>query len=464
MYCKKCGNEIEDNSNFCSKCGTSVNLKNNERNIIYDGEVHKCPNCGEVLKAFDVKCSSCGFEIRDRSSSSSLREFYLKLEQIEAGREKKKIKSIFVQTLIGDNLSKTDEQKISLIRSFIIPNTKEDLYEFLILSKSNIEIDLYENTQLKTARLAVSDAWKAKFEQAYQKARLLFKNDERMVEIQAMYDEVNKSINNAKWRTLKLVGIIYGVIIAIAAITLIIVAICGGFSSDNTIKDNENDTSISENVGEYEKDLNSNLNITENEVNNNENITENDAPINNIFDEKSVIENLKVTEYKYDMYGTSHSALIIRNESNYNLKITADVKFYDKDGNLVGANSKSNNGVGKGTETILRFGLGENYEKIECELSVKEDTTCKCIVDKLIFKSTSAKNKEILEVTNNSEYTGQSMQGHAIFFKNGNVVDMASEYLSDDEGEFKSKDTITKQFDSLEEYDTVKFYFTGYGK
>ncbi len=27
MYCKKCGSEIEDNSNYCSKCGFSVETR-----------------------------------------------------------------------------------------------------------------------------------------------------------------------------------------------------------------------------------------------------------------------------------------------------------------------------------------------------------------------------------------------------------------------------------------------------
>ena len=51
----------------------------------------------------------------------------------------------FSRALFGQKPSKTDEQEISLIKSFPIPNTKEDLYEFLILSQSNIDMEVYSS-------------------------------------------------------------------------------------------------------------------------------------------------------------------------------------------------------------------------------------------------------------------------------------------------------------------------------
>lgn len=267
MYCSNCGEKISDKSKFCNFCGATVDKykdeekeiekksdeiktekveEQTERKTVYEGKIVKCPNCGENLKSFTANCPTCGFEFRGSKSSSAVAELAKKLEMIETRREKKKAGSKILSSLnMGEPLTTTDEQKISLIRSFPIPNTKEDLYEFLILSKSNIEIDLYQNTQIQSARLAVSDAWKAKFEQAYHKAKLLFKDDERMQEIQKMYDETNQSIKNSKWRIWKILGGIYGIIFVIIIITLIIVAICGGFSnnSDSTTKDNSSNIS-----------------------------------------------------------------------------------------------------------------------------------------------------------------------------------------------------------------------------
>ena len=57
-FCMNCGTELEKDAHFCSECGAKVPqiVKDNERNIIYEGNIYKCPNCGEVLKSFVANC------------------------------------------------------------------------------------------------------------------------------------------------------------------------------------------------------------------------------------------------------------------------------------------------------------------------------------------------------------------------------------------------------------------------
>ncbi len=116
MYCKNCGKQIDENSKFCQFCGATVDgigkpkAEQNQvsRKSVFDGVVHKCPNCGQVLDSFTAVCPSCGYEI-----------------QKEYG-EKNAI-DIFTENLVSlDSL----EKKTAYIENFNVPNTKRDLMEF----------------------------------------------------------------------------------------------------------------------------------------------------------------------------------------------------------------------------------------------------------------------------------------------------------------------------------------------
>lgn len=227
-FCINCGKQLADDAKFCSECGKTTNIsnQNNQRKTVYDGEIHKCPNCGDIIDAYESVCEACGYEIRDRKASNSIRELAAKIQEIERTRSRTKqnpLKTLY----FGQSITDTDKKIVSLVSSFPIPNSKEDLYEFIVLSHSNINADVYDTggNQFKEndARLAISNAWKAKLEQAYQKAKLVFAGDQRLSDIQAMYDTVHKSINKAKWKTWKFVGVLYAIIIGFLAIVFIIV-------------------------------------------------------------------------------------------------------------------------------------------------------------------------------------------------------------------------------------------------
>ena len=190
-YCSNCGNKLEEGAKFCSNCGTAVESgNNNQRKTSYDGEIHKCPSCGEVLPSFSAVCPACGYELRGTKANNSVQTLVSKLQQIE-NEGSSKGSNKFGRTLgIFDN---NDERKLSLIKSFPIPNTKEDIYEFAVLAATNIDVNSHDNYGKK-----LSDAWLAKLEQAYQKAKIVLDGDSRLKEIQKLYDNKRKSIEESK--------------------------------------------------------------------------------------------------------------------------------------------------------------------------------------------------------------------------------------------------------------------------
>lgn len=211
-FCNHCGIKLVDGSKFCPKCGTATNGASSnhrdQRQQEYAGKIFKCPNCGEVLKSFNANCPACGHELRSVKSTGSVHELSIRLNQIEATRMVEKPRSIYKAAYSESIVSKTDEQKATLIRTFPIPNTKEDLFEFIILAQSNVDSDLYKNNIRNSARL-LSDAWKSKFEQAYQKAEVLFANAPEIEHIRTLNQKINTKIKKAKRSDWKSIGIMY---------------------------------------------------------------------------------------------------------------------------------------------------------------------------------------------------------------------------------------------------------------
>lgn len=251
-YCINCGEELSDKAKFCPNCGTPVESSNNKRTEKYEGSIHKCPNCGEIVKAFQTTCPTCGHEFRDSKSSSALKEFENKLQNID---NVKTTRNDIISTITGKNKhSDKYERKIDLIRSFSIPNNKEDIYEFMILASSNISGVAYEDDDDDAAK-DLAEAWTAKFEQAYEKAKIVFdENDIDFKRIQEIYSSKTKKINQAKRK-----GKV-GWILGVAAFVLFYVVVFGGMGLRHSMKEKELNKLVEEikidiSVGDYDDAL-----------------------------------------------------------------------------------------------------------------------------------------------------------------------------------------------------------------
>ena len=169
-FCGNCGYQLADGAKFCYRCGTKAgngaSAQREQRRVGFEGEIRKCPECGESINAFMSVCPSCGHEFRGSRATSIVHEFACEIGRtIEA------------------------EEKEDLIRRFYVPNTREDIIEFFILAISNIEAD-------EECR----DAWAAKMEQTYQKAKLTFGSTKEFTYLDQLYQKKIKLLR--KKRTL----------------------------------------------------------------------------------------------------------------------------------------------------------------------------------------------------------------------------------------------------------------------
>lgn len=213
-YCVNCGTEIVPNAKFCQKCGhpTGVHNDGSTRKQEFVGKIYKCPNCGEVLKAFEINCPACGHELRGTKASSAVKEFALKLEAIESRRKYEKPRGLFAAAEAQQQVSKTDEQKISLIKSFSVPNSKEDMLEFMNLATSNMNMRTYDsaNTNVSKSEKEINAAWLSKVQQVYEKAKCSYSTDSIFNYIKALYDSCNEEIKKSKKKGIVKWGLMFG--------------------------------------------------------------------------------------------------------------------------------------------------------------------------------------------------------------------------------------------------------------
>lgn len=216
-FCSNCGTKLNEGARFCHGCGAAVGVaapqpqvqtsqsakpetNRTERQQEFVGKVLKCPHCGGVINETTAICPECGIQITGKAAISSVQAFKEQLMAIESKR-KKAFGGVFG---IYGTADPADKQKLTLIRNFPIPNSIDDILEFMMLAIANIDVKLSKNTWANSGHsmevLAIempkiiSNAWVQKMEQCYKKAEIAFPNDPAFNGIQKMYFDKMKEL------------------------------------------------------------------------------------------------------------------------------------------------------------------------------------------------------------------------------------------------------------------------------
>lgn len=175
--------------------------------------VRKCPGCGQPLNGIVAVCPSCGYELSsaDVGTESSVVDLAKELRRIEEKRYS--VLASVSQKVSARESAQTNEKIASTIRNFVVPNSKQAIFELMMLAAGNIDARIIAKvTRAKRALESgteyevntddpskpVQMAWLAKFEAAFQKAKVAFGSDADFRKIQDLYDSKMREIEAEK--------------------------------------------------------------------------------------------------------------------------------------------------------------------------------------------------------------------------------------------------------------------------
>lgn len=149
------------------------------------GVVKTCPNCGATVEGGNAKCPECGYAFTGVDAVSSAKELDKRLRGVSGtGGE-------------------SDEKRANIISSFPIPNTREDLFEFM----ASMEPKAFNRYKEGTVTV-IGKAYYEKFVEALNKARISFPDDPalKMFEDALKKDKKKIHIHPMGWLLIFMVG------------------------------------------------------------------------------------------------------------------------------------------------------------------------------------------------------------------------------------------------------------------
>ena len=157
------------------------------------GDVKKCPACGTMITAFSSSCNECGYEFRNVGVNNSVQLLSDKLENIIIECNKMSFEDSSLMGSFADSKQKEDARKENeilnrqrqVIKNFPIPNTREDILELLYFVSPKTKVGFGSDKNVS--------AWRIKFSEIINRAKIAFKTDSKMLAEIAEFERQQKS-------------------------------------------------------------------------------------------------------------------------------------------------------------------------------------------------------------------------------------------------------------------------------
>lgn len=159
------------------------------------GVVKKCPNCGAPVEAGSVKCTDCGYVFVGVEANSSATRLANQLQEIDKRFSSKHGDSLGGQVasaLSGLNRlylgkDRRTEEMVTTIANFPVPNTKDDLLEFMFILETKTR-----NKMVSTDEERIIAAYKEKYLECIRKVQMFFPKDSQFAPFLEQYEQRKK--------------------------------------------------------------------------------------------------------------------------------------------------------------------------------------------------------------------------------------------------------------------------------
>ena len=210
----------------------------------------------------------------------------------------------------------------------------------------------------------------------------------------------------------------------------------------------------------------SSKNSTNAEASSQETKTVNNKKTESKTDKKELTDaDFSVKEYLYEnTIGSTLYFVVVTNNSDTNVSISANATAKDSNGNSIGADDMSIDILGAGETSIgyFHFDNVTGIDKVEYKLNYDDEPYYSPVINNLSVEQTLNDKNVILAVTNNGDKAAEFVKAYVLFLdSDNNIIKYDANYITDDDCEIKIGDTLSKQFDSYKEYDHVEVYFVG---
>ena len=180
---------------------------------------------------------------------------------------------------------------------------------------------------------------------------------------------------------------------------------------------------------------------------------------------ETILKSLSAKEYSYSDKKGFHYYLSVTNNSEYDIDLSANVKFYDDNGAIVDIASASQDVIEHGGTILFSFDSKEKCSSAEYSFATEETDWYVGAQSKLSYEENKNGKNLILSIRNNHSKPVRHAYASVLFFKNEELVGYDSKSISLDYGyEIKANEEISLKLTCKKEFDDYLVFFTGYSE